>query len=288
MKSFLKVSAGIFLSFFILWAAAFLYLPMPGHIPVLMYHFLGSEQDAAQSKNVLSTKSFERQMNFLKNMGYRVISLDELYEIKNGLRKPRGREIAITFDDGNYTFETLAAPILQKFQFPVAVFIISDNIRHKQHGSMTQEAIQRLMNYPWVTFGSHSQNHPFLTEVDKEKLQEEIMGSKEVLEEMFDVPFYYFSYPYGVFDLRSMDMVKQAGYRLAFTTSFKKLHGIKENPFALTRVKITRSSDNLFAYWFKTSGLYQGFKAFRSRFIKSQEESDPIGQIEYGNVGDLV
>ncbi len=121
------------------------------------------------------------------------------------------------------------------------------------------------MKNEWITFGSHTKTHPFLPEVSETKKIEEIAGSKEDLENWFGVPFHYFSYPFGNLDTASRDTVKRAGYRLGVTTSYKKLKGLEEGAYALTRTKITRSSDNPFIFWIKVSGLYQAFKGLRYR-----------------------
>ncbi|MBI3315961.1 MAG: hypothetical protein HYZ87_03190, partial [Candidatus Omnitrophica bacterium] len=47
-------------------------------VPVLMYHHVGSGEETS-SLNV-SLKTFERQMEFLKGHGYRVLPLTEVIE----------------------------------------------------------------------------------------------------------------------------------------------------------------------------------------------------------------
>ena len=73
--------------FFIVGAIAFILfwaLPLPGDIPVLMYHFVGTELDAKMEKNYVSEKGFERQMAFLHRFGYRMISMQDYEAIRKG------------------------------------------------------------------------------------------------------------------------------------------------------------------------------------------------------------
>lgn len=262
----LFVFFGLFLLLILLiLAAAFAFLPLPGTIPVLMYHFIGSEEQAAESKNFVSRTSFAEQLNFLRRFGYRVLTIEECYEIKTGKRKPRGREILMTFDDGNYSFEKEAFPILEFFDFPASVFLVTESMRNETHGSMSTETVKKLLATGRIAVGAHSRTHPYLTRVSDEQLAEELTGAKKDLEEMLGVPLQDLSYPNGDVDRRVMEAAKQAGYRMAFTTSHKNLKGLEEGIYTLTRVKISRTSDNLFVFWVKISGLYDLVKHLRHR-----------------------
>lgn len=260
MKKRVKKTLFLVIAGLLLLCGAVAFLPLPGTIPVLMYHFIGSKEQADQHKLYVSRESFTKQMAFLKMMGYRILSLDEYYAIRSGQKKSKGREIVITFDDGNYSFFKEAYPILQQYRFPVAVFLVSESIRERIHGSMTIEDLMVLKQEDWIGFGSHSKTHPILTRLSDGKLREELEGSREDLEAMLGVPVVDFAYPSGEVDERVIRFAKAAGYRQAFTTSYKKVPATKEELYALPRVKITRTSDLLIAYWFKVSGLYQWFK----------------------------
>jgi len=251
---------------FVVFVIAFVTLPLPGHVPLLMYHFIDTHERAENEKNVVSEQSFERQMLFLKKFRYHVISLDDYYEIKMGLRQPRGREVVITFDDGNYTFHDKAFPILSRFGFPVSVFVVSENIRQRLHGSMTKETIVDLLQSGQVTLGSHTRTHALLSTLDENALIDEIQGSKQAIESMFSIPVHYFAYPSGGFNDQVINIVRDAGYRLAFTTTQKKLGDLGNNPFTLTRVKISKTSDSPFGFWVKISGIYDAVKRLRHQF----------------------
>jgi len=265
MNRSIRISAAVLAALALAGGAAFALLPLPGTVPVLMYHFIGTAEDAAHNKNYITRKSLERQMEFLRRFHYRVITLDELYEIKTGQRKPRGRQIVITFDDGNSSFEKEAVPILQRYRFPVTNFIVSGNGKKQAHGSMSEEAVRRLLRYPWFHIGGHSKTHPSLTGLAPGQIREELAGSKEDLESAFGVPVFYLAYPNGEVDGRAARIAEASGYRLAFTTGYRKLKKLPEGLFTMTRVKISRTSDYPFVFWFKISGIYQLWKRTRSQ-----------------------
>lgn len=248
----------------ILAAGIFYTFPLKGHIPVLMYHFIDTPERAQVEKNVLSRKSFERQLWFLKNFGYRVISLEEYEKILTGQKKPQGREIVITFDDGNYTFFDQAFPLLKDYGFHSAMFVVSGSIPEKMHGSMSQSQIRQLIDSGIVTIGSHSRTHPLLSHLTEDEVRQELQGSRQDLESMFNVPIRYLAYPSGDVDESVTRIAEEAGYALAFTTSPKKLRGLEENHYRITRIKISRTTDLLPIFWVKLSGLYEAFKKIRA------------------------
>ena len=235
--------------------------PLPGHVPVLMYHFVGSQEDALNSKNFVSTKKFEEQMSFISAFKYEVVSLDHLYQIKKGEIKPRGREIAITFDDANYTFLDNAMPVLEKYKYPVTVFAVSESVYGELNGSMTEETLTALQKTGFVDIQSHSATHPTLPEVETEQLEKEISGSKKAFEKMLQKPIEYFAYPSGRVDAKVVEEVERSGYKMAFTTAKKKAKGLKPSLYTLSRIKISRTSDHWFSFWVKISGIYDFFKS---------------------------
>jgi len=193
-------------------------------------------------------------MWFLKTFGYRVIHLDRLYEIKTGRSRPQGREIVITFDDGNETYLQYALPILERYQIPSANFLIWNNLEQGEHGSMSLEDAKRLSAHPLVTLGSHTLSHPNLLEVSEASAKKEIFESKENLEGAFHQEVGYLSYPGGHCNQEIIGLAKEAGYRLAFTTSRKRLGGLPETTYSLTRMKVT-PQQNLFVFWLNISGF---------------------------------
>lgn len=261
MKKILRNLAVLTGILFLAGWAAFKVFPLPGHIPVLMYHFVGNEKDAEEMKNFVSRESLSLHMKRIRDWGFHVISVEELEKIKKGELKPRGREIAITFDDGNYTFAREALPILKDYQYPVTLFVVSESIKNQSNGSMSEPVIKELLNYPWIRIGSHSKTHPVLSELSEDRLRDELAGAKKDLEQMFQVSVPYFAYPSGDLSQTVRTLVEESGYRLAFTTSPKKLKHLEEDVYSVTRVKISRTSDNPIAFWVKLSGIYQFFKS---------------------------
>jgi len=89
-----------------------------------------------------------------------------------------------------------------------------------------------------MTIGAHTVSHPILTRVSQEQAQQEILQSRQLLEERVGIPVRHFCYPNG----RAQDfspeierMVEASGYRSACTT-IRGINTLRSDRFALRRI----------------------------------------------------
>ncbi len=241
-------------------------------IPVLMYHFVGTPDQARENSLIVSQATFERHVAELKSWGYQALSLDEFYAVKtSGGSVPPGRRVVITFDDGNRDFYERVIPILERERISAANFLVWNNVKEKLQGSMSRKQIRELAPSPWATFGAHTIHHVELVDLEDEVMFEEISGAKKHLEKELGRPVYYFSYPSGFFSDPALEIVKKAGYRLAFTTSWKRLQGRSETLHSLTRIKITEKDRSAIRFWFKISGAHSILNRWRAFLLHGWE-----------------
>jgi peptidoglycan/xylan/chitin deacetylase (PgdA/CDA1 family) len=228
--------------------------------PSFSCHFIIPDERVGPTSLDLGTKRFEQHLRILKALRFKPITLQELFAIKSGERTPKGREIVITFDDGNQSFAEHALPLLEQYRVPSTNFVILENITKKLHGSMDLETVGRVAEHPLVTIGSHTLTHPTLTEIDETRARAEIISSKDRLEELMGEEIHYFSYPTGVFNDKAVALAKEAGYRLAFTTSWKHIpEGRSETLYTVTRTKVNPDDDPV-RFWMKISGCSGWFQ----------------------------
>jgi len=219
-------------------------------VPVLMYHRVDHAPPGVPEGLCVSPETFEKQMEFLKIHGYRVIRLEELVRAtKEGRRLPF-KSVVLTFDDGTMDNIENAFPTLKKMDFPATIFMIAQNVG--KGGWLSTEDL-RLMDASGITIGSHTVTHAFLPSLTEEEARGEIVESKRVLETLLEHPVTLFSYPAGGFTELSKVMVENAGYEGAVTTNHGRRKG---DPYALHRIKVKESKGSLFNFWAKTTGLY--------------------------------
>jgi len=208
----------------------------------------------------VSPQSFDRQMAFLKNNGYQVISLDDYIEGKRAGKKFNHKTVVITFDDGYVDNYTNAYPILIKYHLPATIFLISDAVG--QTPIILNWDQVKEMSQNGISFGSHTRNHVYLPSQSKERMKDEIIESRHVIEEHLGKPVYYFSYPCGGFSEEIKAITVLAGYKAALTTN-RGNDRYNIDLFELDRIHVN-NWDNNFSFYFKLSGFYNLFRLLKS------------------------
>ncbi len=137
-----------------------------------------------------------------------------------------------------------------KYLHPVKREVIVDDLRKRMKGEgesfsddsslLSWEEVKILEQHD-ISFGSHSINHPILTQLDKSEAKEEIFGSKKEIEKELGKPVLAFAYPNGDSSDSVTNWVKQAGYESAVTLG-SGLNGKHADLFSLSRRNVHQSS----------------------------------------------
>lgn len=225
--------------------------------PILMYHNITGHDTS--SKLSVSPDSFERQIRFIARH-YNSVTVLQLAEmVKSKSRLPKAT-IAVTFDDGYENNYTNAFPILKKYNVKATIFLIVDKIARPGYLNLAQ--IKEMNESGLIDFGSHTISHANLTEIQDNDAWQEIYYSKTKLENMLGWEIKVFSYPGGGFNHKIKEMVKKAGYICAVATAPGEKFP-NDNIYSLKRVRVSRSSDNLWVFWLYSSGYYTWIKEMR-------------------------
>ncbi|MDP2912864.1 MAG: polysaccharide deacetylase family protein [Candidatus Omnitrophota bacterium] len=237
---------------------AFVFVKAAYVVPVLMYHSIDYNDKA--TKLSVSPDSFARQMEFLHKNHYNVVSLEKAAAgIRRGEKTPP-KTVVITFDDGFYNNYRYAYPVLKKYKFPATIFVITDEIG--KAGWMDWKELEEMSDSGIISIGSHTKSHLWLPSLDAKKLEDELAGSKKVLEERLGRKADEFCYPMGAFDRKVQDALRKTGYSCAVATNPGRFYPV-DDIYAIKRVRISRTSDNLFIFWIETSGFYTWIKEHR-------------------------
>lgn len=237
---------------------------------ILMYHNVGLPPKKGKLRSLYVTpRMFKFQMWYLKAGGFSVVPLKNVLDFVNGVNN-REKLVAITFDDGFQDFYDNAFPVLQQYNYPSTVFIVTDMAGKENLWDYKETGIKkRLLGWDriiemkdnGVVFGSHTKTHPFLSRLSEEELTEEIEGSKRGIEERLNLPVEFFCYPYGDYNAGVLDSVKKAGYFAAFTTKRGFVHQ-GDDPFELRRSFIRLNTHPLL-FMYKLHSGYEDKKGQR-------------------------
>jgi peptidoglycan/xylan/chitin deacetylase (PgdA/CDA1 family) len=183
---------------------------------------------------------FEQQMKMLKDRGITVIGLQDLLAWRRCEKNIPPRCAVITFDDGWKSQYEVAWPILKKMGYPVTMFIYTEGVAGGSLGggqAITWEMLGDMRDNG-VDIEDHTATHQDLREghtimvmePDRKRtkkkltgaeyeqwLQNEVVGSKNLLEQRLGIKVNCFAVPFGSYNEHVKEVARNAGYEAMFT-----------------------------------------------------------------------
>jgi peptidoglycan/xylan/chitin deacetylase (PgdA/CDA1 family) len=214
-------------------------------LPVLTYHHVQTQEAATANKQTALTTYtdfFQKQMQYLKDKGYNVASMNDLVNFFDNGTPVTPKSVLLTFDDAYGDFNTDAFPILRSFGYKVTVFVPTGLVNNPGYLSWDQI---NSMNGP-VLFANHTWSHKNV-QVSASSMQYEISTADTQLADHGLGSPKIFAYPYGLDTNASEKYLNTLSYKAAFTT----IPGntlCKKQRFALPRIRI--GSTSLSSYGF--------------------------------------
>lgn len=154
--------------------------------------------------------------------------------------------------------------------------------------TMTWEQIAEL-HACGVTFGSHTSTHEILTMLPAARAEQEIVSSRETIQQKLGAACHLFSYPNGDHSEQVRALVAQAGYKFAFLNQEPGVWTRDCDPFLIPRVNVCEYhlvdskgefSPLIFNYavvWNAAKGLL--LQLLSKRFKKFQRASQTSGKV---------
>ena len=204
-------------------------------LPVLMYHFFYDKNNGkAKDNNWIEISDFEKQLKYLADNNYYFPTWEEVEKYIDNKQELPEKSIVITVDDGDASFFELAVPVLNKYNIDATSFVITgwygyragetrENVVYESHTDSMHEsgANGKGLMLSW------SYNN-ILEDLKKSS---EILGGSDI-----------FCYPFGQYNETDIKAVKEAGYKLAFTTQEGRVKkGAKK--YELPRVRISKNTE---------------------------------------------
>jgi len=234
-------------------------------IPILMYHSIGSPPKKTKMKGLfVSKRSFFLQLLLMKTLGYQGLSIHQLMPYLQGNKS--GRVFGITFDDGYQNNLLYAAPILNFFRFTATCYVVAGSIGKSnswdhQLGIIDNPVMSAHEIQKWINLGnevgSHTLTHKRLDSLSQDILTMEIVGSKKLLDEKFNINVQAFCYPYGAYD-NNASLVVQQTYSSATTTA-RSLATTSTDLFHIPRVLVSWRT-NIFQFVLKIFTDYESIR----------------------------
>jgi peptidoglycan/xylan/chitin deacetylase (PgdA/CDA1 family) len=218
-------------------------------IAILTYHSISTPpKGTALRSAAVSVKNLHWQFRLLKWLGYKALSMSDLQPYLSGQKK--GKVVGLTFDDGYLDNWQQALPLLNKFGFSATCYMVSGQVGKNNHWAIPKNIVERpLMNLTqmreWQAAGNdigcHTTSHAHLPQCGATELEQEILVSKQYLEQELDTTVAHFAYPYGEYDDKTVAAVAAAGFTTAVTTQRSRVLA-GDKLLLLPRVNIARTT----------------------------------------------
>ncbi len=210
----------------------------PAQIVVYCYHSISS----GDGKFDVSDENFKKQIDFLL-ANFKPISTDDLIDYLDGKKDINEPSFVLSFDDGYKDLLNIKDYLPALGIKPIAFVLAKpENVNRLElrmdKQFLTSSDILSLQKAGWE-IGCHSLTHANLQKLTDHELNSEIVDAKHVLESL-GVPVKYFAYPKGKYDQKIIRVVKDAGFKGAFSTDYQNIT-VDSDRFAIPRIGVVRS-----------------------------------------------
>ncbi|EGL82038.1 polysaccharide deacetylase [Caldalkalibacillus thermarum TA2.A1] len=225
------------------------------HIPVLMYHHF----DKTISNSVtVSPERFREQLEYLKKEGYETINDWDLLLFHQGEKELPEKPVMITIDDGYLSNYEYAYPILKDLEMKATIFVVA-SARGQTPGHIPHfswEQAREMYESGFIEIQNHSYDGHYKVMQDGgevpvllarleneseedylERIKNDFLRSKELIEMHVGNKVISFAYPYGAFDDTLEQIALETGHHLLFTVR-PGVHNEKESTLQIKRINV--------------------------------------------------
>jgi peptidoglycan/xylan/chitin deacetylase (PgdA/CDA1 family) len=194
-------------------------------VAILAFHKVGEPPAGAwPTWNYVPLGRFAALLSLLRDEGWPVIDLATFISgLANAAELPP-RSALLTFDDGYRSTLTEASPCLLGFGYPAVVFVPTGYIGGRNDFDRGVEPEERICDWDdlreldrrGVSVQSHGVSHRWYSTLDPAELRDELVRSKEALEDGLSKRVEVLAYPYGDAGRdpgRMAALLRETGYR---------------------------------------------------------------------------
>ncbi len=234
-------------------------------VMVLCYHRL-EPKPRPKDALAITPEQFEKEMQALKDNNFAVIPMQDFLAWRRGEKEIPPKCAIVTIDDGYVSGYDLAWPILKKFGYPFTMFVYINYI-NSGGKSISWDQLAEMRD-AGVDIQSHTYSHADLDNpqdkyaVDKHNyeliqkdvqalgvdgwLRKEVADSKAVLEKQLGIKVNAIAYPFGKWNRKVREVVKDAGYEAAFTVYGQRIGYSSPAYDQLGRYAVTQQDPKIF------------------------------------------
>ena len=189
---------------------------VPGTVVmVIMIH--GLSQGPPAKPQDMSIQDFKQLISDLKDQNFSAINTQQLFDFLDHNARIPQRSVVLLQDDRHtaQNFNEIFRPYWEKWKWPVVNAWINAN---DSIGQGLLPDMQALSKEGWVDYQSHGVLHlPIDPGSSDEFIHSELYGSMQAMQQNFQKAPIAFIWAGGGFTPKSVQVARQAGYKLGFT-----------------------------------------------------------------------
>jgi peptidoglycan/xylan/chitin deacetylase (PgdA/CDA1 family) len=193
-------------------------------VPVLVYHKFSKTK---KNRMTVAEADFDAQMRWLKENGYKSLTLSEFYGFLRHAKKVPVRSVLITLDDGWRSQHEIALPILIKYEINAVLFLTPNTVNGiGGDGSFSWKMVKDMASNG-VEIENHGLKHLNLEKPDELRsispgqylslIESEVLNGSDLIQKNTGRIPEYFAYSYGANNQLIVEVLKKHGYKAAFT-----------------------------------------------------------------------
>ncbi|MDX6597658.1 MAG: hypothetical protein QOE87_1545 [Gaiellales bacterium] len=182
----------------------------PPYVPILLYHAVADAPLPGFEAYTVTRRMFSEHVRAVAASGRTALTISQVAAGIQGSAPWPASPVALRFDDG-YDDTQQSVEELLGAGLGATVYVTTGTVGSRR--GMTAQAVAELAGYPGrVEVGAHTISHATLDEISARRAKEEIVGSREMLEQVVGAAIASFAYPHGAFNRRVRQIVIDAGY----------------------------------------------------------------------------
>ena len=220
-------------------------------VPVFLWHAVG---EGSGDRYDLSVEELDQELTLLERYGAATVTLDALFEAREGKGALPPRAVVLTFDDGRACLFRQALPLLLKHHMRAEVFVSTAFLAEEgaprvhntdatgEHAYLTWPELREMVRSGAFVAEPHGVSHARLPDLPVAEQRREMVESGRVLRERLGLPAHFFAYPFGASTWTTRRLAESAGYRGALSVGARLGY-----TFAVPRTSLRRGTFAAFA-----------------------------------------
>ncbi len=205
---------------------------------IILYHNVTDKKKLSTEDDLyVHIDDFRDQLDYIVQNGYNVLTVEELYELRQNNEEIPPKSLVLTFDDGDKSSYNVVFPELKKRNLKASFFVTTRQLNDK--GFVSKENLIEMHKAGQDIQSQGHYNEDFINEPIS-KVHKSLYLSKKILEETLGKKILFLVYPNSSFNSEIIRVAQDVGYQWGLSTETGKFY---DHYFIMERVSVPGGSD---------------------------------------------